>query len=134
MLKLGDTYQEELSFKQSDVEKFAEISGDCNPLHLDKEFAKTTPFGRPIVHGFLSGAVFSKVFGTTFPGEGTIYMYQEMKFTGPVFVDTPYVAKFVITEVDTTKHRASIKCTLETMDGKVCIDGLAKLKNDREFI
>jgi len=134
MIKTGDTYQHALMFQQVDVDAFARITGDNNPIHIDAEFASKTPFGRPIVHGFLSGAVFSKVFGTLFPGEGTIYLYQEMKFMAPVFVDQPYTAKFEVSEVNTEKHSAIIKCILENGEGKVCIDGMAKLKNNMQFI
>lgn len=134
MIKQGDTFVETLTFKQSDVEKFAEITGDRNPIHLDKEFAAKTPFGRPIVHGFLSGAVFSKVFGTQFPGQGTIYMSQEMRFTGPVFVDQLYTARFEVLEVNTEKNTGVVKCILEDAEGKICIDGMAKLKNKFQFI
>jgi acyl dehydratase len=134
MIKTGDTYQHELMFKQTDVDAFAKITGDNNPIHIDAEFAAKTPFGRPIVHGFLSGAVFSKVFGTLFPGEGTIYLFQEMKFMAPVFVDQPYTAKFEVTEVNTEKNMGMIKCTLENAEEKVCIDGMAKLKNNKQFI
>ena len=134
MIKTGDTYQHELMFKQSDVDAFAKITGDNNPIHIDAAYAATTPFGRPIVHGFLSGAVFSKVFGTLFPGEGTIYLYQDMKFMAPVFVEQLYTAKFEVAEVNTEKHSALIKCTLENAEGKICIDGTAKLKNNKKFV
>lgn len=134
MIKVGDTYVHEVSFTQEDVETFARITGDDNPLHLDKEFAAKTPFKRPIVHGFYSAAVFSKVFGTLFPGEGTIYLKQEMKFKFPVFVDQKYVAKFEVVKVDTERHMGVVKCALETEDGVLCIKGTAKLKNDTQFI
>jgi len=134
MIKTGDTYQHALMFQQTDVDAFAKITGDNNPIHIDAEYAAKTPFGRPIVHGFLSGAVFSKVFGTLFPGEGTIYLYQEMKFMAPVFVEQPYTAKFEVAEVNTEKHSAIIKCTLEDAEGKICIDGTARLKNNVQFI
>ncbi|MDR0927539.1 MAG: MaoC family dehydratase [Ignavibacteria bacterium] len=134
MLKVGDTYTHNLSYNQADVNTFAQITGDNNPIHLDADFAAKTPFGRRIVHGFFSAAVFSMVFGTKFPGEGTIYMYQDMKFLAPVFVDEPYIAKFEITEVDAEKHRGVIKCTLENADGKAVIVGTAKLQNNREFV
>ena len=54
MLKVGDKYEYEFSYTQQDVELFARVTGDNNPIHIDAEFAKTTPFGRPIMHGFLS--------------------------------------------------------------------------------
>jgi len=134
MIKTGDTYSHEVTFKQSDVDMYAKITGDTNPIHLDPEYAAKTPFKRPIVHGFLSGAVFSKVFGTLFLGEGSIYLYQDMKFVAPVYVDQPYIATFKVIDVNTEKHIGVINCTLEDMQGKIYINGTAKLKNDREFI
>ena len=134
MIKIGDIFTHELSYKQADVNTFAAITGDNNPIHLDAEFAAKTPFGRPIVHGFYSASVFSMVFGTKFPGEGTIYMYQDMKFLAPVFVDEPYKAKFEVMEVNTEKHTGVIKCTLEDGNGKPVIEGTAKLKNNVQFV
>ena len=133
-LTTGDTYTETVRFTQENVNRFAEISGDNNPIHIDTEYAATTPFGRPIVHGFLAGAVFSKVFGTTWPGEGTIYMYQSMSFRAPVFVGRDYVARFEIAEVNADKHRGTVRCTLEDADdGRVVIEGEAKLMNVKKF-
>jgi acyl dehydratase len=132
-IKPGETQVHEVRFSRADVLTFARITGDNNPLHIDEEYAKTTPFGRCIVHGFLAGAVFSKVFGTLFPGEGTIYMWQDMAFLAPVFMDEPYIARFEVLEVNEEKHRGIIKCTLENADGKICINGQAKLKHDARF-
>ncbi|MCF0206577.1 MAG: MaoC family dehydratase, partial [Bacteroidales bacterium] len=93
-ISLGDKYTEKVSYTQKNVDTFAEISGDNNPIHVNAEYASKSIFGRCVVHGFFAGAVFSKVFGTQWPGEGTIYLYQEMKFKAPVFVDTEYEACF----------------------------------------
>lgn len=132
-LKVGDTYSEEVRFHQNDVDKFAEISGDNNPIHINAEYAAKTPFGKPIVHGFFAGAVFSKVFGTQWPGEGTIYMFQDMAFRAPVFVENDYVAKFEVIEINEEKHRGVIQCTLEDKNGKVAITGQAKLMHTEKF-
>ncbi len=132
-LKVGDTYAEKVRFSQANVDKFAEISGDNNPIHIDPEYAATTRFGRPIVHGFFAGAVFSKVFGTQWPGMGTIYMYQDMAFRAPVFVEQDYTARFEITEVNEEKHRGTVRCTLEDADGKAVIEGQAKLMHTEKF-
>lgn len=126
-IKLGDTYSEEIVFKQDNVIKFAECTGDNNPIHLDEEYAAKTPFGKPIVHGFLAGSVFSKVFGTEWPGEGTIYMNQSMSFFAPVFAGETYTAKFEVIETNEEKHRGVVKTTLEDASGKIVIDGTAML-------
>jgi len=134
MIKPSDTYTHDITFTQPNVNTFAQITGDNNPIHLDADFAKNTIFGKPIVHGFYSASVFSMVFGTKFPGKGTIYLYQDMKFMAPVFVDQPYKAKFEVLEVNTEKHTGIIKCTLEDENGKPVIEGTAKLKNNAQSI
>ena len=134
MIKVNDTYTYDIQFKQTDVNTFAQITGDNNPIHLDADFAAKTVFGKPIVHGFFSASVFSMVFGTKFPGEGTIYLYQDMKFLAPVFVDHPYKAKFEVLEVNTEKHICVIKCVLVDETGKTLIEGTAKLKNNLQFV
>ena len=132
-IKVGDTYIEPVRFHQDQIDMFAKISGDCNPLHINPEYAAKTPFGRPIVHGFFAGAVFSKVFGTEWPGEGTVYMYQDMTFRAPVYVEKDYTAKFLVEEVNSEKHRGLIKCTLEDTEGHVLMEGHAKLKHTEKF-
>ena len=132
-IKLGDTYTEKVRYTQANVDTFAQISGDNNPIHINPEYASKSIFGRCIVHGFFAGAVFSKVFGTQWPGEGTIYLYQEMKFMSPVFVEQDYNAVFEVVELDEVKHRGTIKCTLQDADGKVAIAGTAKLLNAESF-
>ncbi len=134
MIKQGDTYTHTVKFTQDDVLKFAEVTGDFNPIHIDAEYAAKTIFKKPIVHGFLAGAIFSKVFGTLFPGEGTIYLSQEMKFFAPVFVEVQYEARFEVLEVRTDKHIGTINCSLVSADGTTCIVGVAKLKHDTQFV
>ena len=134
MIKQGDIFTHEVVFTQEQVRTFAEITGDCNPIHLDAEYAAQTPFGRPIIHGFFSAAVFSKVFGMLWPGQGTIYMYQDMKFLAPAFVNETYVAKFEALEVDTEKHRGVIQCQLIDSKGKTVIEGTARLMNKAQFV
>lgn len=134
LIKAGDIFTHDFSFSQAQVAHFAEVTGDSNPVHLDKEYAATTVFKQPIMHGFLGGSIFSKVFGTLFPGEGTIYLRQEMKFLRPMLVDTEYTAKFTVISVDSEKHRAVVQTqVLEKASQKVTIDGEANVLNNNRL-
>lgn len=116
-MELGDTYESKFFVNQDDVIKFAEVTGDNNPIHLDDEIASKSIFKKKIVHGFLAGSVFSRVFGTEWPGTGTIYLKQEMKFLAPVFTDNLYIAKFKVEEIK-DKNRAIISTSLEDEKSK----------------
>ena len=134
MIEDGDKFEQKVRYTQEDVIGFAKVSGDCNPIHLDPEYAAKTMFKRPIVHGFLSASVFSKVFGMDFPGPGTIYMSQQMKFLAPVYVDRDYTARFEVAEIKREKHIGIVNCSLtDDETGKECISGTAMLKHDIQF-
>ena len=132
-IKTGDTFSEKVKFTQENVDRFAEISGDHNPIHTNTEYAAATPFGKPIIHGIFAASIFSKVFGTQWPGEGTIYMYQDIFFKAPAFVEVEYTAKFEVIEVNEEKHRGVVQCVLEDPVGKVIIIGQAKLMHTERF-
>ena len=126
MIEENQVYRFPFSFSQADVVQFAQVTGDDNPLHLDAGYAAGTVFKQPIIHGFLGGSVFSRVFGTLFPGEGTIYLKQSMEFVRPMLVDTEYEATFTVKETNREKHQAII--TTEIADkrrGKVVVKGEA---------
>jgi|ERR1017187_4121074 acyl dehydratase len=130
MIEKGQVYKYAFSFTQKDVENFAKVTGDNNPIHLDNAYAAQTVFKKPIMHGFLGGSIFSKVFGTLFPGEGTIYMKQSMAFTKPMFVDTKYEAVFTVTEVIKEKHRAIVETIIQEAEtGEATIKGEATVMN-----
>ena len=107
-IQLNDIYKHEFSFSQSDIVKFADVTGDKNPVHLDANYAATTMFKVPIMHGMLGASLFSKVFGTLFPGEVTIYLKQSLAFMKPMFVDTAYEAVFTVKEINNYKHAESL--------------------------
>lgn len=116
-------------FSQADVDLFAEVTGDNNPLHLDSEYAKNTIFKRPIVHGFYVGSVFSRIFGTEYPGEGTIYLNQSLKFLGSVYVDQYYYAKITVVEVNTNKGKINLLTTIINEASEEVLTGQATLMN-----
>ena len=133
LINIGDTFESRTYITQKDVEIFAAISGDYNPIHLDDQYASNSIFGRKIVHGFLAASVFSRVFGTIWPGHGTIYLSQEMSFRMPVYTNNEYIAKFYVEDIDHDRHRGIIKCILETKEGLPVIQGKALLMHKVRF-
>lgn len=130
MIHTNDIFKHEFSFSQNDIVKFAEVTGDKNPVHLNAEYAATTMFKVPIMHGMLGASLFSKVFGTLFPGEGTIYLKQSLSFLKPMYVDTIYEAVFKVKEVNVEKHRAIIETLIhEKSTGAICTNGEATVMN-----
>ena len=81
------------------------------------------------MHGMLGAALFSKVFGTLFPGEGTIYLKQSLNFLKPMYPDTEYEAVFTVREVVKDKNRAIVETVIKNADGLVCTSGEATVLN-----
>ncbi len=129
MVEVNQTYSHEFQFSQDEVSRFAEVTGDKNPVHTDASYAAKTMFKRPIMHGMLSASLFSKVFGTLFPGEGTIYLKQSLNFLKPMYVDTKYEAVFTVKEINIDKNRAIVETVIKDKEGKVCTSGEATVMN-----
>jgi len=130
MIEVNQVYTHEFKFSQEEVNQFAQVTGDKNPVHLDAAYAAKTMFKKPIMHGMLSASLFSKVFGTLFPGEGTIYLKQSLSFMKPMYVDTTYEAVFTVKEVLKGKNRAVIETLIkDKATGNVCTSGEATVMN-----
>lgn len=128
MYNVGDSYEHTFNFTQEQVNQFAELSGDKNPIHLDAEYAAKTPFKKPIVHGIFSMAVISKVMGMEFPGEGTIYLKQLVEFKRPIYMDTPYKVVTIFKEVNRDRHTAVVQTNiLDATTGKIHLQGEATI-------
>jgi len=109
MIQVNDTYNHKFSYSQQQVEEFARVTGDNNPVHTDAAYAATTMFKVPIMHGMLGAALFSKIFGTLFPGEGTIYLGQTLNFLKPMYAGKEYEAVFTVKEIQIEKNRAIVE-------------------------
>ena len=133
-MKIGDSIKKDFSFTQVDVEAFAKLTGDNNPIHLDADYAATTQFKRPIIHGHLSSSIFTKVLGTEFPGFGSIYLRQETEFLRPMFVENDYEAVFTIKSINEEKHSAEVSTDIfDKLTGKQTIRGVAVMMNKEKF-
>ena len=127
-IKVGSIYKYEFSFTQDDVNSFAEITGDKNPIHIDEEYASKSLFKRRIIHG---ASVFSKVFAVGFPGEGTIYLKQDLKFMSPMFTSEKYTAVFTVVDLNKDKNRALVKTEVIDLKDEIVITGEALIKNQK---
>ena len=108
----------------ADIEAFAEVSGDNNPVHLDEAYARTTQFGERIAHGMLSAAYLSAILGTRLPGPGAIYLTQSLRFRRPVRIGDLVVARATVTALDEAKGRVTLETVCE-VGGKTVMDGEA---------
>jgi acyl dehydratase len=134
MIQVNDTYLHRFSYTQQQVEEFARVTGDNNPVHTDAAFAANTLFKIPIMHGMLGAALFSKIFGTLFPGEGTIYLGQTLNFLRPMYAGKEYEAVFTVKEVNTEKHRAIVETKIiDPETQKVVTVGEATVMNEEKI-
>lgn len=124
-LKIGDKFSKERKVTDELVRKFAEVSGDFNPLHLDEEFAKTTRFGRRIAHGMLSGAFISAVLGFEFRERKIVYLSQTMKFVAPVFIDDTVTATGTVIRIREDKGIVTLETVCTNQNGETLVKGEA---------
>ena len=111
------------TFTEEDVRRFIEITGDVNPLHVDEEFAASTPFARRVLHGMLTASIFSTMVGMLLPGTGAIYRSQTLTFLLPVHIGETVTAHFVVRSIDRAKHRLDIEAWIENESGQHVIEG-----------
>lgn len=125
---IGQTASLKKTFSSDEVKAFAELSLDKNPIHINEAYAEQTIFGSRIVHGFLVGSLISAVFGTQLPGEGAIYLHQEMNFRKPVYHGEEITATVTITNIRKEKSILYFDTKCENGRGEIVIDGNAVLK------
>lgn len=121
----GDQYQWERYISADDVKQFAEIVGDLNPIHIDREFAEKSFFKNQIVHGAFLAGLISKVLGMDFPGPGTVYISQNSVFKRPVYVDTRVTVQVKVAQVMAEKRRLVLETNVLNQHGEVCLTGSA---------
>jgi 3-hydroxybutyryl-CoA dehydratase len=111
---------------EEDIIKYAEVSGDTNPVHLDADYAATTMFKERIAHGMLTAGFISAVFGTIMPGPGSIYVNQSLKFRAPVKIGDTVTATVTVTSKVPEKKFVAFS-TVCSVGGKPVLEGEATL-------
>ena len=121
-LSVGQRAESSHVVTADDIEAFAAVSGDNNPLHLDEAYAATTRFGGRIAHGMLSASYVSALIATELPGPGAIYLSQSLKFHRPVRIGDTVTTRVQITAIDEADARVTL-ATRCLVDGKIALSG-----------
>lgn len=111
---------------EQDVQDFARVSGDYNPLHMDEDYAKTTQFGTRIAHGALTASYISAVLGNDLPGPGAVFMELNLKFVRPVKIGDTVISTAEVIAMEERGFRVTLAVKGET-NGKIVMKGEAKV-------
>ncbi|PPR35527.1 MAG: (R)-specific enoyl-CoA hydratase [Alphaproteobacteria bacterium MarineAlpha6_Bin3] len=123
-LKINQSYTDSVKVTNTIIKKFASASGDKNPIHLNDKFAKNSIFGTRIAHGMLIASFISSVIGNKFPGNGTIYVSQNLEFKRPVKINDLVKIRIVVKKKILKKKWCELQ-TLCFVKNKIVLDGTA---------
>jgi 3-hydroxybutyryl-CoA dehydratase len=112
----------------ADIVRFAEVSGDHNPVHLDTDYAARSRFGKRIAHGFLTASMISAVIGTELPGPGSIYMGQTLKFLAPVYIDDTVTVSVEVIGLREEKRLVTLRTDCTNQQNVLVLTGEATVK------
>jgi acyl dehydratase len=111
------------TFTADDVEAYAEISGDRNPLHFDVEFAARTRLERLVVQGGLTAGLFNALVAMRLPGPGSVFLHQEWDYPAPVFVGDTVTAEAEVIDARSDKPITRLRCVARRDDGTEVLRG-----------
>jgi 3-hydroxybutyryl-CoA dehydratase len=112
----------------ADIVRFAEVSGDRNPVHLDEDYAARSLFGQRVAHGFLTGSMISAMIGMELPGPGSIYLGQTLKFLAPVHIGDTVTVSVEVIGVREEKRLITLRTDCTNQDGVLVLTGEATVK------
>lgn len=131
-ITLGQTAEYSKQVTAQDIRLFAAVSGDANPVHLDADYAATTPFGGCIAHGMLSGAIISAAIAMQLPGPGTIYLGQSLRFTLPVRPGDTLTVKLQVVGKTDKRRLVTLECEVFNQDQRSVVRGTAEVMAPRD--
>jgi acyl dehydratase len=111
------------TFTAADVEAFAAITGDRNPLHFDEEFAERTRLGRLVVQGGLTTGLFNALVAMELPGAGSVFLHQEWDYPAPVHIGDTVTAEAEVVEARADKPITRLRCVARREDGTEVLRG-----------
>ena len=120
---MGATATWKRTFTSEDVEAFATLSGDRNPLHFDSEFAARTRVGRLVVQGGLTTGLFNALVAERLPGPGSVFLHQEWDYPAPVYIGDTVTAEAEVVEARADKPITRLRCVARRDDGTEVLRG-----------
>jgi len=130
-LKLGDRAEFAKTVSESDIYLYAGVTGDLNPAHVNEAYAEKTFFKTRIAHGMLIAGFISTVLGNQLPGNGTIYLSQELNFLAPVYAGDTITAQVEVVEIMSEKKQARFKTICVNQEEAKVLDGEAVVSPPR---
>lgn len=127
-IAVGDKASFQYTLSNRDIDKFANLSGDFNPLHVDDEYASSTPFGRRIVHGMFLASLFSRLVGMYLPGRRCLYLAQSLDFVHPVFAGDRIEVQGEVKHKQNVTNTLVIRTEIYTLSGQLAVRGKAYVK------
>lgn len=131
-ITIGQTATYSKLIEERDVQLFAAVSGDVNPVHLDAEFAATTQFGERIAHGMLSGAIISAAIAMELPGPGTIYLGQSLRFRLPVKLGDTITVHLEVVDKKDKRGFVTLDCKVFNQHAQLVVSGTAEVMAPKE--
>ncbi len=127
-IPIGYAFTVERTFLAEDVQKFAQLSGDFSPLHVDPEYARTTEFGGCVVHGMFLASLFSQLVGMYIPGKHALYLGQDLSFRRPVFIGETVRVSAKVTGKNEATRTLALATEIRNAEGNVVVSGSGKVK------
>jgi acyl dehydratase len=124
-LQLGAKATRTQTITDETIRAFAELTGDCNPIHIDKAYAAHTRYRKCIAHGLIAAALISATLSNDLPGPGTVYLSQTLRFKAPVYPGDTVTAIVEVKALHPFKPIGTIATTCLKQDGKVVLEGEA---------
>jgi acyl dehydratase len=129
-MKVGQRVAVRRVFSQADFDRFAALSGDDNPIHVDPVFSARTKFGRTVCHGMLLYSAINQVLGEKLPGPGAVQLEQTLMFPSPTFTDEEMTIRLEVLEVRPDDGVATLETTISHPDGRVACQGACVVGQD----
>ena len=126
-IELGASAQLVRTLRPEDIHLFAAMSGDVNPTHVDVEYARSSEFREVVAHGMWSGTLISTLLGTEYPGPGTVYVGQTLRFHRPVTIGDTITVTITVSQKFTHNHHVLFDCMAVNQDNMKVISGTAEV-------